>query len=715
MRGFTIKRYAGLLPTLAAAWILLLPPPSLSAGCTRASSGVLNVSMVETVRFQQGSVLDSRPDSFTTHHRTLVWTLAGVILALSGFVILLALTVLRLRRAREQLRRAKLVVENSPAVLFRWKAAEGWPVELVSDNVRQFGYSPDELLSGTVPFSSLVHPDDLERVASEVAMFASGGVDRFQQEYRLLAKDGSARWIDDRTVVERDRKGNVTYFQGIILDVTERRRAEDALRESEEKFRVLAETAPSAITLHQDDTFIYVNPAMCRISGYTEDELLGMRFWELAVPDDRDMLREHGRARLPGNTVPSQFEYRLVTKDGDIRWATASAGTVVFRGKPAGVAIHIDSTEARLVKEKLRQSEALFSSAFRSSPDSVNINRLEDGLYLDVNDGFCAMTGYRPEEVIGRTSLELNIWVNPEDRARLVREISRHGFVKNLEAEFRRKDGSVLTGQMSARSIEFGGERCIVNIVRDVTEQRRADERLRASLAEKTVLLKEVHHRVKNNLQIISSLLELQSDFIEDEEAQRFIRESQNRICAMAIVHEKLYQSESVASINLGDYIESLTHFLVSSFMKDTDRIWLTVEVEEIPLAIDEAIPCGLIVNELVSNAFKHAFPRGEKGELSVRCRCGEDGMITLTVSDNGVGMPPGFDMGRSESLGLQLVTMLVKQLRGRMSLDPETCGTTVVVCFPGRLSQPARGCPGYGDRRTRPGIARGKNHGDAS
>jgi PAS domain S-box-containing protein len=869
----------------------------------------------------------------------LFWTLAEVIFGLGGFVVILIFVLIRQRRTEERLRRAYLVVENSPAVLFRWKATEGWPVELVSANVCQFGYTPEDLLSGTVPFSSMVHPDDLEMVAAEIREYTSAGIDRFQQEYRFIARDGGIRWIDDRTLVERDKKGRVTHYQGIVLDITdrkkaeeelrlaqycldnasisialfegdriikvndrmckilgytageltgmtlfeidpyitkdkymelarqvdedgcnppfegwhrrkdgsvfpvelsssrlrlegrdlvisfgqditirkqaeealrlserkyrdivenapigiyratldggfltvnpamahilkydtpeelieeverkgmaevifarperrrdiaaaalaadgwnifeeqfrckdgsivtlnlhhrfapmrntdavefegfgeditERKKAENALRESEEKFRVLAETAPPAIVLVQDEGFVYVNPAMCRITGYSERELLAMKHWEWAPVDDWELIRERGRARLRGEPVPSQYEQRVLTRNGEIRWVIVSAGAVEFKDKPAVIVSLLDITEAKRVEEKLRQSEELLITAFRTSLDSASINRMSDGLFLAVNDGFCAITGYSSDEVIGRTSRELNLWVDNEDRARLIREMSARGFVTRMEIEFRRKDGSIFYHQMSARRIDIDGVPCMVIVGRDITDQKRADEQLRASLEEKTILLKEVHHRVKNNLQIISSLLELQSDFIADEESRKFIRESRSRIASMALVHEKLYQSESVASINLGDYIESLTHYLFSTFVKDTERIGLTVDVEDVPLAIDEAIPCGLVVNELVSNAFKHAFPQDEQGEIAVRCRCEEDGMITLTVSDNGVGLPPGFDMGNSESLGLQLVTMLVKQLRGSIRLDTEKGGTTVMVSFPGQQSRTA-------------------------
>jgi len=869
----------------------------------------------------------------------LFWTLAGVIFALSGFIVVLSVALFRQRRAEAQLRQANMVVENSPAVLFRWKASEGWPVELVSSNVVRFGYSREELLSGAVSYSSMVHPDDLERVVAEIREYTSAGIERFPQEYRFIARDGGIRWIDGRTVIERDKKGRVTHYQGIVLDITDRKKAEDelrlaqycidnasisivlfdgdriikandrlcknlgytageltgmtlfeidplitrekylelvrqidedgynppfegwhrrkdgtvfpvelsssrlrlegrdlvisfgqditlrkqaeealrlserkyrdivenspigiyrstmdgrllavnpamahilrydtpeelqeevarkgmgeaiyarpgrrrdfvaaalatdgwnifeeqfrckdgsivtlnlhhrfapirntdavefegfaediterkkaenALRESEEQFRVLAETVPSAIILLQDDGFVYVNPAMCRITGYSEGELLAMEHWEWVPEDDRDLLRERRRARLRGDPVPSQYEQRVLTRDGELRWVIVSAGSVEFKNKPAIIASLLDITEAKRVEEKLRQSEELLVTAFRTSLDSASINRMSDGLFLAANDGFCEITGYSSEEVIGRTSRELNLWVDNEDRARLIREMSARGFVTRMEIEFRRKDGSIFYHQMSARRIDIDGVPCMVIVGRDITDQKRADEQLRASLEEKTVLLKEVHHRVKNNLQIISSLLELQSDFIADEESRRFIRESQNRIGAMALVHEKLYQSETFTSINLGDYIESLTQYLFSTFVKGTEAIGLTVEVEDVHLAIDEAIPCGLIVNELVSNALKHAFPKGVEGEIAVRCRSGKDGWVTVTVSDTGIGLPAGFDIENTESLGLQLVTMLVNQLRGAIRLVTEKKGTAVMVSFPG--GQPPSG-----------------------
>jgi len=203
----------------------------------------------------------------------------------------------------------------------------------------------------------------------------------------------------------------------------------------------------------------------------------------------------------------------------------------------------------------------------------------------------------------------------------------------------------------------------------EIAERQRAEEKVRASLREKEILLKEIHHRVKNNLQIISSLLELQCAYIHDEQALRFFRESQDRIKAMALVHERLYASTDLASICVCEYLESLASHLMLTYGKDPGRITLAFESEKFCLGIEEAIPCGLIVNELISNSLKHAFPGGTTGAITVNCRIADEGMIVLSVGDDGVGFPSGLDFRQTETLGLQIVNILTQQLNGTIHL----------------------------------------------
>jgi two-component sensor histidine kinase/DNA-binding NarL/FixJ family response regulator len=206
-------------------------------------------------------------------------------------------------------------------------------------------------------------------------------------------------------------------------------------------------------------------------------------------------------------------------------------------------------------------------------------------------------------------------------------------------------------------------------LTREIGERKRMEEKIRASLAEKEVLLREVHHRVKNNLQIITTLLDLQFENIDDKQALSAIRVSQERIKSMALVHEKLYQTMDLARIDFAGYIESLTIYLCSSHMTDPEQISLTMEVGDVALVIDKAIPCGLIINELVSNSLTHAFPEGRKGNVTIRFHADDQGVVTLMVADDGVGLPPGMDFRDTKSMGLQLVTMMTKQLQGEISL----------------------------------------------
>ncbi len=212
----------------------------------------------------------------------------------------------------------------------------------------------------------------------------------------------------------------------------------------------------------------------------------------------------------------------------------------------------------------------------------------------------------------------------------------------------------------------------LLSLVLDVTEQIQAEERLKASLEEKVVLLKEVHHRVKNNLQIISSLLNLQSDYLEDDRSRDIFKVSQNRIESMALIHEKLYQSKDLARINFAEYVQDLVDGLLSSYELNSSNISTNLDVDDSLLSLDAAIPCGLIINELVLNSLKHAFPTGTKGKICITLTKVE-GNLTLSVGDNGIGFPAEVDFQNTKSLGLQLVIALTNQLKGTVELKKDS------------------------------------------
>jgi len=221
----------------------------------------------------------------------------------------------------------------------------------------------------------------------------------------------------------------------------------------------------------------------------------------------------------------------------------------------------------------------------------------------------------------------------------------------------------------------------IIGTEQDITNRKISENKLKESLEEKEMLLQEIHHRVKNNLQVIYSLLRLQSRFIQDEKSQEIFKETQNRIRSIAVLHEKLYRSKDLGRIGFADYVISLVKDLFHSYGTDTNLINLNVNIENIYLNIETAIPCGIIINELVTNSLKHAFPPGEDGNITIETFKDKNGKITLIVRDDGIGIPESIDINNIESLGLQLVQYLTNRIKGEIFLNREK-GTEIKIIF---------------------------------
>lgn len=280
-----------------------------------------------------------------------------------------------------------------------------------------------------------------------------------------------------------------------------------------------------------------------------------------------------------------------------------------------------------------------------------------------------AMFGYRAAEVLGKP-LEILVGAGRK------------------ETQWRRKDGSEFSAESSRSELPFNGPTIWVYILQDITPPRVTEERLRATLREKDVLIEEVHHRVKNNLQVITSLLGLQARTIKDPGTRKNFEESRYRIQAMAILHEILYESSSLAEIDFADYLRRLVEHLVRSYGAAA-RIRTEVRLEPLQCHRDVALPCGLIVNELLSNAFKYAFPGGKTGGIRVVLRRGSKGKVSLMVRDNGVGLPPGLDWETSPTLGLRLVRTLARQIEADVKTSGRQ-GTLFSITFLDGLPIPA-------------------------
>ncbi len=340
--------------------------------------------------------------------------------------------------------------------------------------------------------------------------------------------------------------------------------------------------------------------------------------------------------------------------------------------------------ERKQAEEALRESEENYRTIFDTANDAFFIHDLHTGEIIDVNRKMCEMYGYTHEETRHIEVGDISEGIPPysQNEAMEWMQKAAEGIPQIFEWKGKRKAGELFWVEINLKRITIGNEDRLLAIVRDITERKAVENRIIASLEEKEVLLREIHHRVKNNMQVISSLLRLQSDKIRDQQHSDMFRESQERIRAMALIHEKLYRSRDLARVDFNEYIKSLMNGLFRSHGIDTDRIAMKVKVEDVSLGLDQAIPCGLLINELVSNSLKYAFPEDRKGEISITLRSIREDEIELTVSDDGVGIPENMDIGSTDSLGLDLVTILAEdQLEGKIDLYG-TGGTTFRILF---------------------------------
>ena len=350
----------------------------------------------------------------------------------------------------------------------------------------------------------------------------------------------------------------------------------------------------------------------------------------------------------------------------------------------ANIGLRKEITERKQIDVELRESENKYRLLFKNMTTAFALHKIIlnhknepiDYIFIEANKAFEEQTELKRDNFIDKKVTEVlpgiekdpADWIGKYGKVALTGEgISFEQFSESLSKWYHVLVYSPMKGYFAT-------------IFKDITESKQAEERIIASLHEKEILLKEIHHRVKNNLQIISSLLKLQANSIKDEQVKESFRESQQRIMAMASVHTQLYKSQNFAAISLSDYVQDMTRQLLQAYKTGTATIDLVINIEEIMLPIDSAIPCGLLINELITNALKYAFPEARKGKITIEAQQTENG-VRLIFADNGIGLPNDVDFHTTETLGLRLVQMLVKQLDGSIELASER-GTRYMIQF---------------------------------
>jgi len=332
----------------------------------------------------------------------------------------------------------------------------------------------------------------------------------------------------------------------------------------------------------------------------------------------------------------------------------------------------------RLLME-IRAQEEKFAKAFNSAPYAIILSRLADGLVRDVNDSFVSMTGYRRSEVLGMRTKDLYLWAQGEDRDRVVDILKKGGRVQGMDLDFRKKKGEPIKGLFSAEVILIDGEESILSSIADITDRRLAEERVKSLLVEKELILKEVHHRIKNNMNTIQVLLNLQAGTLREPAAIEALEDAAGRVRSMMVLYDKLYRSSDIAAVSLKDYLPALVEEIVGNFPNKT-IVQIETSIGDIELSPKSLQPLGIIVNELLTNTMKYAFRDKACGVIRVSATLlGEK--VALEIQDNGIGMPENIDFKNSTGFGMMLIDNLAQQLKGEVRIERGS-GTRVILEF---------------------------------
>ncbi|MFH0905004.1 MAG: MASE3 domain-containing protein [Methanobacteriota archaeon] len=335
-------------------------------------------------------------------------------------------------------------------------------------------------------------------------------------------------------------------------------------------------------------------------------------------------------------------------------------------------------------EKRVFEAQERYRNLFDSANDAIIITDLESRV-TSWNKSAERIFGWTEKEILGEKFLPLGLDSKLQsDNEQIIRNAISGGVVSGIETVLLRKDASSINVSMTVSPLRDEKQNVVglSGIFRDITERKRAQEQIENSLKEKEVLLREIHHRVKNNMQIISSLLRLQAGYITEKKYKDMYMESQNRIVTMSLIHEKLCQSRDLTKIEVGGYIKELVNGLFISYDIDQGKITTKIDVENVSLGINSAIPCGLIINELISNSLKYAFPDGKSGEVRISLRSIGDGYFELIIADNGIGLPIDMDFKKTVSWGMRMVTILVEnQLHGEILLNRDI-GTQFHIKF---------------------------------
>ncbi len=551
---------------------------------------------------------------------------------------------------------------------------------------RVLGYRPEELINRI--FTDNVHTDDIEKTMKKIANAVTADQSEIRFDFRYRKIDGEYIWIESEAKVLYDRDGHYTGAIFSSRNITDRRRVEEDLK----KFIGIIDTTTDLVsTATMEGNLLFVNRSGKNLLGWDENETaIGKKIEDLHPKWAYRLIAKEG---IPAAVRDGSWTGETALRTG--RGSTIPVSQIIMAHRSRTGAVEFLSTIirdirfARKAEATILESESRFRKIFENSIDGILVTSrdifVKENRFLMANPALVEMFGYdSAEELLSRPALEL---IGQAYRQKAINTVeAKHRGDKtpdSYEITGMRKDGTEF--EIELRISAYLQERTVylLTIVRDNTARKKVERELKNSILEKETLLKEIHHRVKNNFQLVNSMMGLQGRNTKEPGVLRELDVVRSRVRTMAQLHETLYQSQDLNSIELARYITKIVMDLHDTAGGVSDGVELEFDIQDIRLEIAQALPCGLITNELVSNSLFHAFPLGFAGKKILRVSLHEDsaGAITLAVKDTGIGFDRSGLQDERLSLGMTLVNTLANQLGGDVSFT-EKKGTTVTVRF---------------------------------
>ena len=576
------------------------------------------------------------------------------------------------RQLKETQKYTRLLIDSSLDMICAFDK-KGNITEFNTAAQKIFGYELSEIIGKPVKilYPNSEYPLQLDELYSK---------EKYAGEVINIKKNGEKFIAYLSSSVLKNEKSVVVGAMWVSRDISEIKKAEEELRDSEERYRAIYNQVFIGIAqLRLSGKFMQVNDQICKMLGYSKEELCH-KSWDEIIVKEIPRLSNYMEKLINGQSKKISFEKNFFHKKGHVVNANATLSVVLdTHGNPSHfIAILQNITEQKKLEQDKQAQAARHDAIIENSSHIIwTTDRQMCLTSFNKNYVLDLMKHYNVKATVGLSAVSIKLVLTEEYNNYWLKkyEAVLRGEAQYFETKMIDKQNNIVWREIFLNPIfdEKGKLVEVAGIGLDITEKKLANEKIRSSLKEKEVLLKEVHHRVKNNLQVISSILNLQSSYVKDQATLTILKESQDRIKSMAFIHESLYQTKDFTSINFSEYIVNLSRNLIHSYSRLDYEIKLNLEIQNVFLNLDLAIPCGLIINEIITNALKYAFVDIQTdAAINVKMDL-KDEFVYLQIKDNGRGIPEHISYRNTESLGLQLVVTLVDQLNGTITLNNKT------------------------------------------